>query len=172
MDELLGNNKHFENYQPQITFNTELNDLRKIICLRKSEISDEIISVCNVIEKLTEHGIHCLQCSGTNDVIYMLQQQLRVHRDFNVTSLGCHSAMVLSTPVCNSIIAMSPMCGVISLIIREEHGMQCMPCSSRIKTGMLWKKYYFLKYITFLKNFNSVLIPTGISLITVLTLHM
>ena len=33
------------------TPNTELNDLRKIICLRKSEVSVESISVCNVIEK-------------------------------------------------------------------------------------------------------------------------
>ena len=30
--------------------NTELNDLRKTICLRKSEVSDERISFCNVIE--------------------------------------------------------------------------------------------------------------------------
>ena len=30
---------------------TKLNDLRKIICLRKSKVSVERISVCNVIEK-------------------------------------------------------------------------------------------------------------------------
>ena len=49
-----------------------LNDLRIIICLRKSEVTVENISVCNVIEKLMEHGIHCLPCSGTNDVIDLL----------------------------------------------------------------------------------------------------
>ena len=30
--------------------NTELNNLRNIICLRKSDISIERISICNVIE--------------------------------------------------------------------------------------------------------------------------
>ena len=49
--------------------NTELNDLRKIICLRKSQVSVERISVCNVIENVMEHGIHCLPCSYTNNVI-------------------------------------------------------------------------------------------------------
>ena len=32
--------------------NTELNDLRKLICLRKSEVSFENISLCNVAIKL------------------------------------------------------------------------------------------------------------------------
>ena len=45
------------------TFNMELNDLRIIICLRKSEISVEITSSCNDIERLAELGIHCLPCS-------------------------------------------------------------------------------------------------------------
>ena len=39
------------------TENTELNDLRIIICLRKSEVTVEKISVCNAIEKLMEHCI-------------------------------------------------------------------------------------------------------------------
>ena len=43
-------------------------DLRKIICLRKSEVYVERISVCNVIENVEEHGIHCLPCSYTNDI--------------------------------------------------------------------------------------------------------
>ena len=51
---------------------TELNDLRKIICLRKYEVSGERISVCNVIKNLVEHGIHYLPCSYTNDVINIL----------------------------------------------------------------------------------------------------
>ena len=51
--------------------NSELNDLRKN-CLRKSEVSVERIPVCKVIENLVEHGIHCLSCSYTNDVIDML----------------------------------------------------------------------------------------------------
>ena len=49
--------------------NTELNDLRKIICLRKSEVSVEKISVCYIIANLAAHDIHCLQCSYTNGVI-------------------------------------------------------------------------------------------------------
>ena len=38
----------------------------KIICLRKSDVSIERISDCNAIK--SEHGIHCLSCSYTNDV--------------------------------------------------------------------------------------------------------
>ena len=47
----------------------ELNDLRIIIYLRKSEVSVERISVCNVIENLMAHGIYYLLCSYTKDVI-------------------------------------------------------------------------------------------------------
>ena len=45
--------------------------LKIIICLRKSEISVDICraSVYDVIERMTEHGIHCLPL-GTTDVIY------------------------------------------------------------------------------------------------------
>ena len=40
---------------------TELNDLRKTICLRKSEVCVEKKKlVCNVIENLAEHGVHNL----------------------------------------------------------------------------------------------------------------
>ena len=46
-------------------FNRELNNLRKIICLRKSGVYVEGISVCNATEKLTEYGIHCLPYFGT-----------------------------------------------------------------------------------------------------------
>ena len=53
-------------------YNTELNDLRKIICWRKSKVTGERISVCNVTEKLIKHGINCLPCSFTNDVIDLL----------------------------------------------------------------------------------------------------
>ena len=44
-----------------------------IIFLRKSKVTVERISVCNVTEKLREHGIHCLPCLYTNDVIDVLQ---------------------------------------------------------------------------------------------------
>ena len=50
----------------------ELNGLRIIICLRKSEVTVEKISVCNDTEKVMEHGIHCLPFSYTNDVIDLL----------------------------------------------------------------------------------------------------
>ena len=39
------------------TYNTELNHLRIIICLRKSEITVGRISDCNAIEKLMEHTL-------------------------------------------------------------------------------------------------------------------
>ena len=45
----------------KVILNTELNDLKIIICLRKSEVTAERISVCNVIKILMEHGIHCLR---------------------------------------------------------------------------------------------------------------
>ena len=47
----------------------QLNDLRIIICLRKPEVSVRRNSVCNVIENLAEHGIHCLPCSYLSNVI-------------------------------------------------------------------------------------------------------
>ena len=50
--------------------NTELNDLRKNICLRKYAVS--IKRLCIVIEKLAEHGIHYMPCSRSRDVIYIL----------------------------------------------------------------------------------------------------
>ena len=40
--------------------------------LRKSEVSIERTSICNVIENLAEKGKHCLPCSYTNDVINLL----------------------------------------------------------------------------------------------------
>ena len=52
--------------------NTEFIDLRIVICLRKSEVTVERISVCNVIEKLRELGKHPLLCSYTNDIIDLL----------------------------------------------------------------------------------------------------
>ena len=59
----------------------ELNALRRVICLRKSEATVERISVCNVIEKLMEHGMHCLPS-------------------------GCHSVKVVSKTVGYSLDAM------------------------------------------------------------------
>ena len=46
-----------ETILPFLSCNVELNDMRIIICLRKSEVTGERISVCNVIQKLMEHGI-------------------------------------------------------------------------------------------------------------------
>ena len=62
----------FSNLLNTPTYNTELNELRIIICLRKSEVTFERISVCNVTGKLAEHGIYCLPCSYTTDVIDLL----------------------------------------------------------------------------------------------------
>ena len=38
------------------SLNTEINDLRKIICLRKSDIFVKRIAVYNAIKQLVEHG--------------------------------------------------------------------------------------------------------------------
>ena len=71
--------------------NTELNDLRIIICLKKSDVTVERISVCNVTEKLMEHSIHCLPCSNTNDVVHVALlfnvhgKHLRSYRDGQLT---------------------------------------------------------------------------------------
>ena len=47
----------------KFNLNTELNDLRKMICLRKTQVSVERISVYKIIESLVQHGRHCLPCS-------------------------------------------------------------------------------------------------------------
>ena len=74
-------------FTKRTTLNTELNDLSKIICLRKTLVSVERISVYKVIENLVEHGRHfvclsfstkfsetlyCLPCLYTNDIINLL----------------------------------------------------------------------------------------------------
>ena len=51
------------------TYNTDLYDL---ICLRKSEIAIESVSVCNVIETFAEQSIHSMPCFYTNVVIDLL----------------------------------------------------------------------------------------------------
>ena len=43
-----------------------------IICLRNFEVLVERISVCNAIENLAEHGMHCLPCFYINNIINML----------------------------------------------------------------------------------------------------
>ena len=49
--------------------NTELNDLRKSICLRKSDL---LLREFQFVMSLMEQGIHCLPCSYINDVIDLL----------------------------------------------------------------------------------------------------
>ena len=93
--------------RPWKTTNTELDDLKLIIWLRKSEATAERISFCIVIEKLMKHGIHCLSCSYLNDVINLLPQ----HK-YDVILISkwrqfCHSAKVLSTTVGYSQIAIA-----------------------------------------------------------------
>ena len=53
-----------------------------------------------------ELGIHCLPCFYTNDVIYLLPEQVLRHSDFKVTLSGCHSVKVLSTTVGYAQVAM------------------------------------------------------------------
>ena len=45
-------------YTEVVIINTKLNVVKKNINLRKSEVSVERISVCNVIESLAKHCIH------------------------------------------------------------------------------------------------------------------
>ena len=77
-----------------MTTNMELIDLRKIIYLRDFEVSVEKYSVCKFLEKIAEHDIDCLPWFYTNDVIYLLPQQLR--RQFNTKAPPSrrHSAKV------------------------------------------------------------------------------
>ena len=56
----------------------ELNEFRITIYLRRSEVSIERVSACNANENLMEHGLHCLPCYETNDVIYLLPKQVTV----------------------------------------------------------------------------------------------
>ena len=53
-------------------YNTELDDLRKLFLWENLKGLLKKFSVCTVIEDLAEHGIHCLQCFYTNDVINIL----------------------------------------------------------------------------------------------------
>ena len=70
-----------------------------IICLIKSEVPVERISVCKIIEKLAEYGIHCLQCSGT---CYCNHKEFGLLSNDVIEASFCH---VLSTTVDNSIVA-------------------------------------------------------------------
>ena len=66
------------------TYNTKLSYLRKIICLRKSDIFVEKISVPNINENLAEYGKQCLPSIDANDVINLIPTQLRVYTDVRV----------------------------------------------------------------------------------------
>ena len=84
--------------------NTELSDIRIIICLRKSKVSVERISVCKVIENLMEHGIQFLPCSYISEVINMLLYYVVIWCLSDVTKIAF--CQVLSMPVFNSLVAM------------------------------------------------------------------
>ena len=49
--------------------NTELNDLKIIVCLRKSEVSVQRISAVMSLNKLAEHSRYYLSCSYITNVI-------------------------------------------------------------------------------------------------------
>ena len=48
----------------------------KIFVWENLKLSIERISIYNGIKKLVEHGMHCLPCSSTNDIIDLLPKQL------------------------------------------------------------------------------------------------
>ena len=80
-------------------------------------------------------------------------------------SLGCHSVKIPITAVGYSLVAMVTdllchliyssrgawHCCVISFIFLEEHGIQCMPCSSQIISEMQPEIYNMEKF-DFLKS--------------------
>ena len=66
--------KQIKKQQQKNNNKKQFNDLRIIICLKKSEVTIVIISVCNVIENLAEHGIGCLPYSYINDILDLLKQ--------------------------------------------------------------------------------------------------
>ena len=47
----------------------ELNGLRIFICLRKSEVSIEMIEFCNVIENLADQEKHFFPCSDISEAL-------------------------------------------------------------------------------------------------------
>ena len=104
----------------------ELN-LRIFICLRKPEVSIERISVPNGTEKFAELCINCMPYSDINDIICVTtatKSQYGCQSDVTETLL----CQVLITTIGISIAAM--VTSMTSLV--SEHGIQCMPCSSRI----------------------------------------
>ena len=88
--------------------NTELNDLKIIVCE-------------NLKFSVKDFQFVMLPCSDTNAVIDLLPQQ---HTDIIVMSLRCHSAMALSRTVGNSSCYSNR--SMTSSIL--EHGM---PCSAK-----------------------------------------
>ena len=119
----------------------------------KSEATVKSISVRYVIEILMEHGIHCLPCSYTNDVIGLLPQQIRRHIDFKVTSSGRHSDKVLRTTVGYSLVAMVTHLTYNSrgewhtvYVMLLSNYKYCMSCSSRLMSEMLPEMHIVEKY--------------------------
>ena len=78
-----------------------------------------------------------------------------------MTSSGCHSDKVLSTKVCYSLATMiTDLCRDLTydsrearhiLMIRGEHGIQCMPYSSRIIIEIL-SEIHTMEKCGFLKS--------------------
>ena len=64
---------------------------------RKCRVFVERVSICNAIEKMAEHSIHCLQCSDTNGVLDLLPCRLRFNIYVSVASVRRHSAKVSVT---------------------------------------------------------------------------
>ena len=49
------------------------------MCLKKIEVSDERFSDCDVIKEVEEHDIHCLPCSYTSEVRFVLILRMMSH---------------------------------------------------------------------------------------------
>ena len=130
---------------------------RKIICLRKSEVSGRRISVCNVIENIEEHGIYCLPCSYTNYIINLLLQHLWCHTDLTWNHPDVISAKVLSTTV-----VYSPVAIVTDLWHIGIRAWQRVSAMLHQFLMTLWRESLstetsnFLKQINFLVSFNSM----------------
>ena len=96
--------------------------------LRKSEVSVERISVCNIIEKLMGRSMHWLPCFYTNDVINATVPSMTSYwfQSDEVTSSGCHSVKEFST-----IVSFTPVTMVTDLL-----------CHLTYNSSGAWHKQY------------------------------
>ena len=114
---------------------------RKLFVWENLKILIQELQFVMSLKSFAKHDMRCLPCSYVNDVVNMLSLQLWRHWCLcDVTEISfcqCSKHTSLSFHSCCG----NRLCGVISLIIREEHGIQFMPCSSPIMSDAAWNTY-------------------------------